>query len=75
MEPDLVDEKLLRQKGAAALLGISRHTLSRIMARDPTFPKFIELSPGIKMIRARDVRAWVRAKEISSRMRHISATD
>ena len=68
MEPDLGDEKLLRQKGVAALLGVSRHTLSRIMARDPTFPKFIQLSPGIRMIRARDVKAWLRSKELASRM-------
>lgn len=61
------DDTLLRQKGAAALLGVSRHTLARIIANDPTFPKFICLSPGIRMVRARDVRAWLRSKELSAR--------
>lgn len=67
MESD--DEKLLRQKGVAAMLGISRHTLKRIMLRDPTFPRFMELSPGIHMVRVREVRSWLRRKELDARDR------
>lgn len=67
------DERLLRQQGAAALLGISRHTLKRIMDRDPTFPRFIELSPGIRMVRAREVRAWLRGKELDAREKTAAA--
>lgn len=59
-------EKLLRMKGVAGMLGISRHTLRRIMQNDVTFPQFIELSPGIRMVRVRDVRAWFRRKEVEA---------
>lgn len=61
------DERLLRQQGVAAMLGISRHTLKRIVDRDPSFPRFIELSPGIHMVRAREVRAWLYKKELDAR--------
>jgi predicted DNA-binding transcriptional regulator AlpA len=53
-------------KGTADMLGISRHTLRRIMKNDPTFPRFIELSPGIRMVRVRNIKAWLRKKEVES---------
>lgn len=61
------DDKLLRMKAIAAMLGVSRHTLRRIIKADPTFPRFIEICPGIRVIRARDVRAWFRRKELEAR--------
>lgn len=63
------DDKLLRMKAVAALLGISRHTLRRIVQADPTFPRFIVLCPGVRVIRARDVHAWLRRKELEARER------
>jgi predicted DNA-binding transcriptional regulator AlpA len=60
------DDKLLRRKGVASLLGISRGQLGRIIERDPSFPKFIELAPGISLARAREVRAWLRRKELAA---------
>lgn len=65
MEMD--DDKLFRKKGVADMLGFSRHTLDRIMKKDPTFPRFIELSPGIKMVRAREIRIWLSRKELEAR--------
>ena len=70
---ELDDEKLLRQKAVAAFLGVSRHTLRRIMDSDPTFPRFIELSPGIHMVRLREVRAWLRRKELFAYEKTLSA--
>lgn len=64
---EMPDDKLLRKKGVADMLGFSRHTLVRIMKKDPTFPRFIELSPGIKMVRVREVRAWLLRKELEAR--------
>lgn len=61
------DDKLLRKKGVADMLGFSRHTLGRIMKKDPTFPRFIELSPGIKMVRASAIRIWLARKELAAR--------
>lgn len=60
------ENRLLRMKAVAVLLGISRHTLRRVMNRDPTFPKFIELAPGIRMVRAREVLSWLRRKELAA---------
>lgn len=70
---DTDENKFLRQKGVAAMLGISRHTLKRIIDRDPTFPRFIELSPGIRMVRAREISAWIRTKELDARKQPPSA--
>ncbi|SCY74869.1 transcriptional regulator, AlpA family [Nitrosospira sp. Nl5] len=63
------DDKLLRKKGVADMLGFSRHTLGRIMKRDPTFPRFIELAPGIRMVQAREIRIWIARKELEARER------
>ena len=67
------DEELLRKQGVADMLGFSRHTLGRIIKRDPTFPVFFEISPGIKMIRAREIRIWLAKKELEAREKSMSA--
>lgn len=71
MNMEINDDKLLRMKAVADMLGFSRHTLARIMKKDPTFPAFIELSPGIKMVRAREVKAWLSRKELEAREKNI----
>jgi predicted DNA-binding transcriptional regulator AlpA len=60
------DNKFLRMKGVAAVIGVSRHTLRRIIERDPTFPPVVELSPGIRMWRERDVREWLNRKYLAA---------
>lgn len=37
------------------------------MQKDPTFPRFIELSAGIHMVRQSDVEGWLRRKELAAR--------
>lgn len=69
MDADDDDERLLRMKAAAALLGISRHTLRRVMQRDPTFPRFFEISPGIHVVRGSKLKRWLRRKELDARTR------
>ena len=69
------EEKWLRKEGVAELLGISRHTLARIIKRDSTFPLFVELSPGIHMIRTSKVMEWRRRKEFESYERAPAAHD
>lgn len=67
-EPAIEDEsRWLRQKQVAALLGVSRHTLARIVKGDPTFPRFVELSPGVRVVRERLVRRWLAEKEFAAR--------
>jgi predicted DNA-binding transcriptional regulator AlpA len=60
-------DKWLRMQGVANRLGWSRHTLRRVMNADPTFPIFVDFTPGIRMVRVRDVDAWVRLKELKAR--------
>jgi predicted DNA-binding transcriptional regulator AlpA len=62
-------DRFLRAKQVAAMLGISRHTLRRLIARDGTFPRFVELTPGIRVVRQRDVSLWIRRKELAARTR------
>jgi predicted DNA-binding transcriptional regulator AlpA len=61
------NDQFMRQKAVAFYLGISRHTLARIIARDSTFPKFIELSPGIHLLRKTELEAWLRRKGLEAR--------
>jgi predicted DNA-binding transcriptional regulator AlpA len=63
---EMNDDTLLRKQGVADMRGFSRHTLGRVMKKDPTFPQFIELSPGIKMVRAREIRIWLARKELEA---------
>jgi predicted DNA-binding transcriptional regulator AlpA len=62
-------DRFLRMKQVALMLGISRHTLRRLIARDATFPRFVELTPGIRVVRQRDVSLWIRRKELAARAR------
>jgi predicted DNA-binding transcriptional regulator AlpA len=62
-----MDDQFLRQKAVAFYLGVSRHTLRRIMERDPNFPRFIELSPGIRLVRKSEIEAWLRKKGLDAR--------
>jgi predicted DNA-binding transcriptional regulator AlpA len=61
--------EFLRKKAVASFLGISRHTLARIIDRDTTFPRFLELSPGIHLVRKSEVEAWLRRKGLDARER------
>lgn len=61
------NDQFMRQKAVAHFLSISRHTLARIIGRDPTFPKFIELSPGIRLLRKSELEAWLRRKGLDAR--------
>jgi predicted DNA-binding transcriptional regulator AlpA len=64
---NISDDRLLRKQGAADMLGVSRHTLARIIKKDPTFPRFIELAPGIRMVQVREIRIWIAKKQLESR--------
>ena len=70
---NISDDRLLRKKGVADMLGFSRHTLGRIIKNDPSFPRFIELSPGIKIIRVREIRIWLARKELETRGKSMDA--
>ena len=70
---EISDDKLLRKQGVADMLGISRDTLGRIIKADPEFPKFVELSPSIRMVRAREIRIWLARKTLQTREKSMDA--
>jgi len=57
----------MRRKDVAAELGVSRGTLARMLKSDPTFPRFVSLTPGIEVIDRRDFEAWLVAQRARSR--------
>jgi len=60
-------DRWLRKKAVATLLGVSRHTLRRLLKSDQSFPRFVQLTPGVHVVRLRDVRLWIRRKELQAR--------
>ena len=56
----------MRRQAVAFELGVSRHTLSRMLKRDPTFPRFFEITPGITVIARADFERWLREKRLKS---------
>lgn len=58
--------QFMRRQAVAFELGISRHTLSRMLKRDPTFPRFFEITPGVTVIARADFERWLREKRLKS---------
>jgi predicted DNA-binding transcriptional regulator AlpA len=56
----------MRRQLVAYELGISRHTLSRMLKSDLTFPRFFEITPGIAVIARADFDHWLREKRLAS---------
>lgn len=56
----------MRRQMVAYELGISRHTLNRMLKADATFPKFFEITSGIAVIARADFDHWLRAKRLAS---------
>lgn len=56
----------LRRKAVAFELGITRHTLARVIKTDPEFPRFFEISPGVQVIERADLEKWLRRKKLSA---------
>lgn len=58
----------LRRQAVAFELGITRHTLARLIAKDKSFPKFFGITPGIEVIAREDLDAWIARKRAESRL-------
>ena len=56
----------MRRQMVAYELGISRHTLARMLKTDTSFPKFFEITPGIAVIARADFDHWLRVKRLAS---------
>ncbi|MBL0420514.1 helix-turn-helix domain-containing protein [Ramlibacter sp. AW1] len=63
----------LRRQQVAYELGVSRHTLRRMIERDPEFPRFFALTPGIEVIERSEFERWLLRKKIAARQQHQAA--
>lgn len=52
----------MRRQAVAFELGVSRHTLARIIKGDHTFPPFFAISPGVEVIERSDFDTWLLRK-------------
>ena len=58
--------KILRQSEQAKRLGCSRWTVRRIGADDPTYPKTVQVSPGIEGVFEDELEAWLESRRVAS---------
>ena len=56
----------MRRAAVALELGISRHTVARLLLSDATFPRFFEITPGIEVVARADFDGWLRKKRLKS---------
>lgn len=66
MAKEPVRAQFLRRQQVAFELGISRHTLARVIKSDPHFPRFIPITPGIEVITRTEFEAWLRRKRFTA---------
>lgn len=71
--PAPVHAQYMRRQHVAWELGITRHTLARMLAADASFPKFFAITPGIEVIDRSDFNRWVQQKRLSSRAKLIAS--
>lgn len=57
-----IPESLLAMRTASEITGLSKATLYRLAATDPTFPKLVKLGTRCTRIRAGDLLAWLDAQ-------------
>lgn len=58
----------MRRQAVAYELGITRHTLARVIAKDLTFPRFFAITPGIEVIDRLDFERWCQRKKLAARV-------
>ena len=58
--------QFMRRQAVAYELGVSRHTIGRMLKVDATFPRFFEITPGIEVIARADFDNWLRKKRLAT---------
>lgn len=64
----------MRRQAVAFELGISRHTLRKIIDSDPNFPSFFAVSPGIEVVYRQDFERWLSRKRLESIQKQPTST-
>ena len=65
----------MRRQAVAWELGITRHTLARMLAKDASFPRFFAITSGIEVIARMDFEQWIQHKRVASRTKRLAAPD
>lgn len=65
--------KYMRRQLVAYELGITRHTLARLLRKDKTFPSFFAITAGIEVVAREDFENWIEQKRLSSRAKLLTA--
>ena len=63
----------MRRQAVAYELGVTRHTLARLLAKDATFPRFFAITAGIEVIARTDFEQWLEHKRLASRTKLLAA--
>lgn len=58
--------RFMRRAHVCYELGISRHTLTRMLKRETKFPRFFEVTPGVEVVARVDFEHWLREKHRAS---------
>lgn len=64
----------MRRQAISFELGISRHTLRKIIDSDAEFPRFFAVSPGIEVIHRADFERWLSRKRLESIQKQPTST-
>ncbi len=65
----------MRRQAVAFELGVSRHTLARMLEKDKTMPRFFAISPGIEVCERAEFDAWVEQRKLAARLLRLTATN
>jgi predicted DNA-binding transcriptional regulator AlpA len=71
MSKGAIRSAYMRRQAVAFELGITRHTLARLLQKDATFPRFFAITPGIEVIAREDLDAWIQRKRLDSRIKRL----
>ena len=61
-----VINQFMRRQAVAYELGVSRHTIARLLLSDATFLRFVQITPGIEVIARADFDGWLRKKRLKA---------
>lgn len=67
-----IHAQYMRRQAVAWELGITRHTLARMLSNDKTFPRFFAITPGIEVVARRDFERWIEQKRLAARAKDLA---
>lgn len=62
MSHEDLEDRLVRTSGVCALIGLSRASIYRLEANDPTFPRRIKLTERASAFHLLEIKAWMASR-------------